>query len=951
MMSFLEQIKQQIDKAEVISFDLFDTLLLRPYVQPEDVFVHLGLLHNVTNFKNIRLWAFAQARATYCVNGIDEVTLDEIYEFMPEDCKFMQNHELAFEKRILQANAEMKEVWDYARAKNKKVIVVSDMYLPEQFLKEILAEKGFAPDELFVSSTYKQLKGRGPLYQIVLDKLQVSPTSILHVGDNPHSDVKKAQEYGWQAVLYPKVIDRYFNLSPRAKTFYDGHKQRVITSILLGTAALSLHNQQIREGATVEKKYWQKLGVEYAGPLACAFMSWLCEKVKEADIREVLFVARDGYTLRKVFQRMLPQVSTHYIYAPRIISLAATLDFGKKFELNEFEPVSGVNALIRYFKEYYPAQWKESLPSCVASSKEAFQFLTKYDSLLKRLAELELKKYENYLASLNLSGSKVAFVDMMTTFFTGHHLIQKALPKHEIKGFYYWISDIFLPYYKNRFQFESFSPFPYHIPFVEMLITSPEPPIIGLQDNQPVYTVSLSKEEKLRKEVYPAVEEGVLAFAQQLWDIFEDTPLFFDDLVLADWLRHFEHTPQPEDKIHFARLCHAWEINHSNYQTIFPGWYLKGKPGRKLSFIEKIFSVRNEGACKVIRVLGMKFKLNRTSPKNAVPGFKVYSEKVMGKDKTIKIFGIKIYSKKKYDKYWKRKYFGGLLKIRIDSLYKKVYLFGIKLYQKVNYSSILTEIQRAPYHTAQRNAQITQRLLQAAAWHQKAFAPYKAAFRGREVVLMGAGPTLQYFEPIANAVYVGCNRAFKYDKVAFDFLFSCDKVGIEKWYDDFFNYRKDTCVKFIGDQNLGVGFQIPENKIPLENVYRYVTYAGIEECSRFNMDIATSPLHNAATVTLQALQFILYTQPKRIYLVGIDCTAASKQYFVSDGQEYDNALRKENVKRLDEINIRLYGDIKRFAEVYYPDTEIISVNPVGLKGLFTDIYTSSNPEGANEMAM
>ena len=30
--------------------------------------------------------------------------------------------------------------------------------------------------------------------------------------------------------------------------------------------------------------------------------------------------------------------------------------------------------------------------------------------------------------------------------------------------------------------------------------------------------------------------------------------------------------------------------------------------------------------------------------------------------------------------------------------------------------------------------------------------------------------------------------------------------------------------------------------------------------------------------------------------------------------------------------------MKKFANVYYPDTEIISINPVGLKGIFRDEY-------------
>ena len=36
--------------------------------------------------------------------------------------------------------------------------------------------------------------------------------------------------------------------------------------------------------------------------------------------------------------------------------------------------------------------------------------------------------------------------------------------------------------------------------------------------------------------------------------------------------------------------------------------------------------------------------------------------------------------------------------------------------------------------------------------------------------------------------------------------------------------------------------------------------------------------------------------------------------------------------------ISLWYQLKKFARVFYPDTEIISINPVGLKGIFKDEY-------------
>ena len=46
--------------------------------------------------------------------------------------------------------------------------------------------------------------------------------------------------------------------------------------------------------------------------------------------------------------------------------------------------------------------------------------------------------------------------------------------------------------------------------------------------------------------------------------------------------------------------------------------------------------------------------------------------------------------------------------------------------------------------------------------------------------------------------------------------------------------------------------------------------------------------------------------------------------------------------------IQKWMDLKAFAKAFYPDVEIISVNPVGLKGIFKDEYQEAfkqNEEG------
>ena len=122
-------------------------------------------------------------------------------------------------------------------------------------------------------------------------------------------------------------------------------------------------------------------------------------------------------------------------------------------------------------------------------------------------------------------------------------------------------------------------------------------------------------------------------------------------------------------------------------------------------------------------------------------------------------------------------------------------------------------------------------------------------------------------------------------------------------------------------------------------VYRYKTDVGLYKNSMFTLDIDSQPLGNFNSVSLQALQFILYTNPAKIYLVGIDCTTAGHFGNHDTLQEYKSNLQKRgaNISKWARNTTIAWEQAKDYISQYYPDTQIISVNPVGLKGLFTDL--------------
>lgn len=241
--------------------------------------------------------------------------------------------------------------------------------------------------------------------------------------------------------------------------------------------------------------------------------------------------------------------------------------------------------------------------------------------------------------------------------------------------------------------------------------------------------------------------------------------------------------------------------------------------------------------------------------------------------------------------------------------------------------------------------EIPKRMLKAlntAFLHQKTFPQYKNINQGKSIVLIASGPSLSFYNPIPEAIHVGVNRAFLFDKVKLDYLFMQDKRAVEKIYDKIRDYKGNDCKKFFGTQGGISTYEIPESIVVQSNGQRYNTSLNITDEHNFVCDISTNPLGNFSSIVFPALQFILYTNPSKIYIVGCDCTGNIHFTKGTDSNfETSNFPREEEDFVIENLP-KQWATFKEFAEMYYPDTEIISINPVGLKGLFKDVYQTED---------
>lgn len=329
----VEQFVEKIKDYDVISFDVFDTLIFRPVSIAADLFYLIGTSCCTLNFKNIRVWAEWDARIKRNEKyGDMEVDLGEIWKNLEEDTGldaiWGQKKEIEIEKQLCYANPFMLEVWKRLIDMKKNIIIVSDMYLSKETIEEILHKAGYRGEKkIYVSSEYRLNKASGrlfhqvieDLYNVDTDKVRVfsgrnllekkkniklNKYSMVHIGDNPHSDQSMPLGYGIDVLPYQNV-----NINVAVYRPMD-------MSYIIGSAYRAIVSNHIYNGL---KKYSMEYeyGYIYGGLFVVGYCRFIHEYYKKQQLDKVLFLSRDGDILKKVYNKMYPEDNTEYVYWSR----------------------------------------------------------------------------------------------------------------------------------------------------------------------------------------------------------------------------------------------------------------------------------------------------------------------------------------------------------------------------------------------------------------------------------------------------------------------------------------------------------------------------------------------------------------------------------------------------------------------------------------------------------
>jgi len=352
-----EILKQTIasESIKYVSFDIFDTLIKRPFFEPSDLFLILDeYFHEVipdssfTNFSKIRSNAEIRARELTKLNkpSWEDVNLDEIYEQIGRDygipievLQKVKNKEEELEIKFSYKRDSAFELYKMAKMLKKKIIFVSDMYLSEKTIRCILSNNGYAGEErVFVSSEIRLLKHTGGMYKYISEELGLEGSSIIHIGDNWNSDVLKGKEHGWNTFYFPKATQLLTNSYNEKETgnsieFFEEISRNSLKSddfnknfgvrCMLGTVANKIFDNPYttfnpNSDFNIDPYF---IGYYALGMHVFGLSKWLIEDAISNNYENIHFLARDGYLPHKAFKiiaELYPKAPGYkYIYASR----------------------------------------------------------------------------------------------------------------------------------------------------------------------------------------------------------------------------------------------------------------------------------------------------------------------------------------------------------------------------------------------------------------------------------------------------------------------------------------------------------------------------------------------------------------------------------------------------------------------------------------------------------
>ena len=333
--------------AEVVSFDLFDTLVYRSVEPPEQLkrvaanfaaerYAKRGFPLTTEIFLYLRDESERRQRRVTQSRGADsecrlsEVIHETLYrlfgsEAADREASILVQYEIKVEIEHLHVAEGVTDLLQGLKSQGKRIVVASDTYFEREHLRQILAHLGIDRwiDAVYASSEQLVGKYSGRLFQTILRAEGVAPSRMIHFGDTYQSDIRGAVKASVPAVFLFDV-DRLRRRWRLARN-HQGLQDKAIDRSAVPLRPVAFRAAKHARGSDRPELY--QIGRDIMGPAFTLFVLDVTEESHRFGATDIYFLAREGWLFRQLYEilttavgpsKRRPPIQHHYLYVSRL---------------------------------------------------------------------------------------------------------------------------------------------------------------------------------------------------------------------------------------------------------------------------------------------------------------------------------------------------------------------------------------------------------------------------------------------------------------------------------------------------------------------------------------------------------------------------------------------------------------------------------------------------------
>lgn len=556
-----ETVKALINNNDIISFDIFDTLLMRKCASDSLIFEQICNCIDFLQFeqaqklKNARITVQARLErektGVYTLKDIWSRVADEL-GLSIEDTERLRRLEFRLELENVLPRPDMADLLGYTLNKRKPVILLSDMYLSSSELKMLLDKCGISGyGRIFVSCETGATKRSGSIWEIV--KKQYAGSRILHIGDDPAADGNIADNCGIEPFLIKSSrelfeMSAFKDLSSLTQTNED--------AFVLGMIQSKVFNSALDLGGNKGRPLLRNasdIGYICLGPLMLGFVCWLAEQSEKDSVTDLLFLSRDGYVMQKIYNKVLEykpdkhKCTSHYFYTSRRIAAIANIHTDEDIEqiIGAFDFCGTVSQALEHLFNVKIDNLDEQADTpikTIYNQAGIAAFINKYGGLILKAAEKIRERYLRHMEKVSVStGDNLRAVDLRSSGMNLYN-VGRLLPKlkygyslirRNVSSPYFKSEDLILPYIEDSgYSFLGKYNITSACDIAECFVTSPDGMLIDFDETgNPVFEDITNENRSL--EAVSSAQEGILRFVDDFFAMFhkDELPKFSPALL------------------------------------------------------------------------------------------------------------------------------------------------------------------------------------------------------------------------------------------------------------------------------------------------------------------------------------------------------------------------------------------------------------------------------------